>query len=212
MAVVTSTRPQTAIGAGQYVYIKSRVAWTGGAADGSGPQKLEPVHVREIWIPQTGSTGMIVESGRQEVLQGMSSNAHDTDLPSDPAVLLRKIYKDNAGQGNSADGEAFTVIGDLLRESLMAPEITAALYRAAAEIPGVVQVPDAVDAAGRHGGAVARVERGERTEWIFDKATGAFLGERSSLATATDGRPAGTLTGTTAVMQRAAVDRVGERP
>ncbi|MFJ1745457.1 hypothetical protein ACIOJD_04340 [Streptomyces sp. NPDC088116] len=69
-------------------------------------------------------------------------------------------------------------IGDLSFEGLMPPARSAALYRAAAKIPGVVVIPDAVDAAGRHGVAVARANEGERQELIFDKETKQFLGGR----------------------------------
>ena len=63
----------------------------------------------------------------------------------------------------------------------MTPELTSALYRAAAKIPGVMLVDDATDAAGRHGVAIARPDetRGARSEWIFDRKTFAYLGERT---------------------------------
>jgi len=45
----------------------------------------------------------------------------------------------------------------------------------------VVVVDDAVDALGRHGVAVARLDEtsGEREEWIFDKKSHVYLGERN---------------------------------
>lgn len=213
MALVAATKPPAVIGDDQFVYIRSRVAWTSQAADG--PRTLDPIRTREIWLPQAGTAaGWLQDRGMNMALDGTTSNAQLTDFPADPDRLLARIYADTRGQGNSADGQAFTTIGDLLRESLMPPEKVAALYRAAAKIPGVVLVPDAVDAAGRHGVAVARVELGERTEWIFDQDTSDYLGERSYLVEDTDGgrNKKGMLTATTAVLQRAVVDRVRQRP
>jgi hypothetical protein len=205
-----ATKPQTTIGADQFVYIKSRVAWT--SSDGNGPRVLDKVHDREIWISQTHSEGMFIERGETVGIEGVTPNAKTVDLPADPDKLLQKIYADTKGQGNSPDQQAFTTVGDLLRESLMPPAQTAALYRAAAKIPGVKLVNDSVDAIGRHGIAVARVEFGERTEWIFDRTTFDYLGERSYLVEDTSGGKAGMLTATTAVTERAVVDHMGDRP
>jgi hypothetical protein len=87
----------------------------------------------------------------------------------------------------------------------------AAIYRAAALIPGVVEVPDSVDASGRHGVAVARVDPtdGVRTEWIFDKKTLSYLGEREVQVTDTKEIKPGTVLGYTAVITRAVVDQAG---
>ena len=106
-------------------------------------------------------------------------------LTTDPDALLAKIYQETKGHGRSPDQEAFTTIGDLLGGSYPPAALTAALYKAAAKIPGVVTVDDAVDdavdAAGRHGVAVARLDEtsGQRTEWIFDQKALTFLGERT---------------------------------
>jgi hypothetical protein len=133
-------------------------------------------------------------------------------LPTDPDALLSKIYDLTQGRGDGSDAEAFTYIGDLLRESIAPPDVTAALYRAAAKIPGVIVVPDAVDAAGRHGFGVAHVSQGERSEWIFDSRTMQYLGEREYLVEDTPGGKAGMLTGTTAVITRGVVDKAGSLP
>lgn len=120
--------------------------------------------------------------------------------------------------GNSPDQEAFTTIGDLLGESYPPAGLYAALFRTAAKIPGVVVVNDAVDAVGRPGVAVARLDEtsGQREEWIFDKKTHVFLGERSVQvkgASGDDGliKP-GTVVFTSAVVNRAVVDGVRQTP
>ncbi|MEU1465551.1 hypothetical protein ABZ467_33825 [Streptomyces sp. NPDC005727] len=93
------------------------------------------------------------------------------------------------------------------------PQTTAFLYRVAARIPGTTVVPDAVDAAGRHGVAITLDGQAEdRQEWIFDKSTYAFLGFRDVTREDTAIGKAGSVLQTTAVLERAVVDRVGEEP
>ncbi|MFE5867384.1 CU044_5270 family protein [Streptomyces roseifaciens] len=163
-------------------------------------------------------------------------------LPTDPDALLKLIRDETHGQGrdqgssrtpdagsppssspasdpspssspsSDADQRAFAAIGDLLAETWAPPKVSAALYKAAAKIPGVTVVDAAHDAAGREGIAVARTAHGQQTQWVFDRSTYAFLGERTVLTEAGDAGPAGTVVGTSAVVTKAAVDRVGEIP
>ncbi|MEV5376141.1 CU044_5270 family protein [Streptomyces nondiastaticus] len=137
-------------------------------------------------------------------------------LPTDPVALLKLIRGETSGQGRSPgsdpDQRAFAVIGDLLAETWAPPQVSAALYKAAAKIPGVTVVPSAADATGREGIAVARTTHGRQTQWVFDRSTYAFLGERTVLTEAGEAGPAGTVVGTSAVLTKAAVDRAGEAP
>lgn len=76
-------------------------------------------------------------------------------------------------------------------------------------------VPDAVDADGRHGVAVARYDPynpGLRDELIFDRETLELIGIRSIATKATDSVEAGQVLGTTAVLERAVVDAKGRHP
>lgn len=151
----------------------------------------------------------------RETLTDITPNAALVDRAGNPDALLEKLYRerDERGRGNSRDGAAFTAIGDILRESLVPPQTTAALYQAAAKIPGVEVVRGVTDAAGQRGGvAVAYNERSRRKEWIFDEQTYEYLGERSFLVADTADGPAGTVLGTTAVLQRAVVSNLGQRP
>ncbi|MFI8829041.1 CU044_5270 family protein [Streptomyces sp. NPDC053431] len=133
-------------------------------------------------------------------------------LPTDPDTLLKKIYNETKGAGTGPDQEAFVTIGDLLIEQLAPPKVSAALYKAAGKIPGVTVVNDAVDATSRHGIAVARVHDGQRTEWIFDRRTLEFLGERSVMIKDTSWGKAGQVTATTAVLSRSVTDKPGQTP
>ncbi|MGI5153815.1 hypothetical protein [Microbispora sp. CA-102843] len=70
-------------------------------------------------------------------------------------------------------------VGTFVRESVFRPSLTAALFRIAAGVDGITMVPDAVDAAGRHGVGVTMKEDYTQTELIFDKSTYRYLGERT---------------------------------
>jgi hypothetical protein len=135
-----------------------------------------------------------------------------TTLPTNPDVLLAKIYLETFGAGANPQQEAFVTIGDLMRESIVPPDLAQALYRAAARIPGVMVVDDAVDALGRHGVAVAREHDGARSEWIFDRTTLEFMGEREVTTEASEFMAPGTVISTTAVVVRAIVDEAGQLP
>ncbi|MEZ0074811.1 hypothetical protein [Planotetraspora sp. GP83] len=97
----------------------------------------------------------------------------------------------------------------LLQETAVPPATRAGLYRATALIPGVRVVSDSRDALGRKGIAVAYDLDGERTEWVFDKASLAYLGMRDYLLTDSDRGEAGTVLSAGAVVTQKVVDEAG---
>ncbi|WPW29872.1 CU044_5270 family protein [Streptomyces atratus] len=223
--------------AGQYVYIESKTAnsYEKVVAGGSS-LAIDKLHRRQIWMSLDGTKGWLIDPAVNESPEGETLSLPDEQgnvpvatlngpsydylakLTTDPDKLLQKIYKETEGQGNSPDQEAFETIGDLLGESYPPARLYSALFKTAAKIPGVVVVEDAVDAAGRHGVAVARLDEtsGERVEWIFDKKTHVFLGERS-VQVREDGGDSGvikrgTVTNTSAIMKRAIVDDIKQTP
>ncbi|MFE7593263.1 CU044_5270 family protein [Kitasatospora sp. NPDC057512] len=241
IALAAAGSEQPAVRADQFVYIESRVAFAAQSA-GGGPVTMAPAHTRQVWLSADGSRpGLLREEGGPDTRLGEDgpvlhldrpgatarpdatgggggpsvgepTHAFVASLPTDPNALLRLIRDQTRGQGQDPDQRAFTAIGDLLAETWAPPQVGAALYRAAERIPGVTVVASAVDAAGREGVAVARTAYGRQTQWVFDRTTYAFLGERTILAEDGDAGPAGTVVGTSAVLARAAVDRVGELP
>jgi hypothetical protein len=101
------------------------------------------------------------------------------ELPRDPAVLLRHIYAVTKGHGPSRDGEALVWIADTLRSGIVPADLRAALYRAAAGIPGVELTDKQANLDGRSGVAIGRTESdGIRQELIIDPTTGLMIGER----------------------------------
>ncbi|GAA1159312.1 hypothetical protein GCM10009654_14340 [Streptomyces hebeiensis] len=221
---------------GQYIYIASKTADTYvKTVDDKSTLVSEKPYLRQTWMSADGTEGWLIDPTSErpegETLSGPDEQGnapkpginHPTydflaGLTTDPDELLTLIYKETKGQGNSPDQQAFSTIGDLLGESYPPAELYAALFKAAAKIPGVIMVDDAVDASGRHGVAVARVDSasGSREEWIFDKKTHAFLGERVVQvkgASGDDGliKP-GTVTFVSAIVTRAVVDDMKQPP
>jgi hypothetical protein len=220
IATAAARQPSPPVRNSKFWYIKSWVAYQ--ACNGAtGTCVLEKPHERQIWqsVSNLCVTGLLREDGQDTPLRFASNYLHCPyrggvndptyrflqSLPTDPHALLSLIERQMSGQLPRPE-EAFTTIGDLLREAIAPPQVSAALYRAAALIPGVTVVADATDAIGRHGVAVAMTFRGVRSEWIFSKQTLRYLGERDiNIAD-------GATTGKAAVLQRAFVNHAGQVP
>jgi hypothetical protein len=127
-------------------------------------------------------------------------------LPTSPNALLNYL---KAGKKYTNDDPA-TEIGDLIREAIIPPAVAAALYRVAALLPGAVVVPDATNAVGQHGVGISWAGTGAardyRTEWIFNKTSLQYIGERDYDA------KTGVVNGESAILQRAFVDKPGQLP
>ncbi|MFD7313936.1 CU044_5270 family protein [Streptomyces sp. NPDC059883] len=225
------------VGPGQFIYIESRTATTFvQTKDGKSSLASHPLNTRQSWMSADGTKGWLIDPAVNDDPKGETLSLPDeqgnprkadlngpsydylTKLTTNPDQLLAKIYKETAGQGNSPDQQAFSTIGDLLAESYPPAELYSALFKTAAKIPGVVVVNDAVDAAGRPGVAVARMDEtsGAREEWIFDKKTHAFLGERSVQVKERKEEGVvlkpGTVNYTSAIITRAVVDEMKQTP
>jgi hypothetical protein len=104
-------------------------------------------------------------------------------LPTDPEALLGVLYDQPwvKEQMRANHLTRDTAVWNLLRELVVAapPVQKAALFETAARIKGITYVKNAVDAAGRSGEAVGLDVRGlGNVQFIFDRTTHAFLGER----------------------------------
>jgi hypothetical protein len=225
IADAAARQPAAAVADSQYVYIRSQVAFTATSVYlGAGGKQIvktqmQRPHQRQIWysVSNLCRKGLLRENGRDTVLtSGGRCPDHGSlndptyrflqRLPASPRALLRMIYRVEKGHGPSPDAEAFTTIGDLLRESIAPPAVSAALYRAAALIPGVTALPRATDAAGRHGVAVSFTDQGLRQEWIFARSSLRMIGERDVAV------KSGATTGVSAILVRAFVDHPGQIP
>jgi hypothetical protein len=212
----------------EFMYIRSEVAFAS-YMNGSQTPTIAPLHERQIWLPVANicDYGVLIEMGSRTSLapspgSGPSStgcgkgNLNDPtyrllqSLPADPRTLLNLIYAQTNGEGQALgrDGEAFVTIGDLIRETIVPPPTAAALYRAAALIPGVTFIGRVTNAEGRPGIAIAWTDSQDRYEWIFDPATLQFVGERDY--DMSRGTPI--VIGNTAIVQSTFVSKAGQLP
>ncbi|MGY1495130.1 CU044_5270 family protein [Streptomyces sp. QTS52] len=116
-------------------------------------------------------------------------------LPTDPDALLKKIYDDTKDKDSINRGAALEMIGDMLADATLLPEVDAALYRAAARIPGVSVVEKAKDIAGRPGIGLSFKDGDRHDTWVFDEQSLNYLGSDE-----------------VALLGAGVVDRIGETP
>lgn len=102
-------------------------------------------------------------------------------LPTDPDAMYQIVEERSRNQGITLHQQMFDTVGSLLRETNAPPEIRAALFRAAAKIPGVELKQNVTDPKGRPGVALSLAyDPGGRvmlSELIFDTGTSALLAE-----------------------------------
>lgn len=106
-----------------------------------------------------------------------SHPAYRKNLPTATRAMRTWLYRNSHGD-NPPDVQAFRTIGDSLREVYVSPAAKAAMFRAAATVPGVTVAKGAVDFVGRKGIAVGQTWHGIREELIFDAKSYELLGER----------------------------------
>jgi hypothetical protein len=238
-ALAALNLPVEVPGPDRYVYVESVTAYANGEAhDGTIVWRLGGPKVRRIWLSVDGTNDGLLRERPQSDPGGWTETplagcrdghlnpvprqvgaggpcrpmpAYRGDLPTGTDAMVRYLYRNSHGE-NPPDQQAFVTVGDLIREAYLPPAALSALYSAAARIPGVSVQRDVVDAAGRHGIAVARAFNGIRHELIFDPATYEFLGEREVVTRDGDGLTAGQLFGSAAVLRVAIVARPGQLP
>ncbi|MET8982742.1 CU044_5270 family protein [Streptomyces sp. NPDC004539] len=232
-AALAAEHSELRVDGDQFTYVRSKSAY-GITSHACTPVTAGPLQTRELWKSVDGaSEGLLIstELGRLPI-EG-DSDPEPTDqnydnlrkLPTDPDKMLAWLYKHKEGEGRPDADLAFDLAVQLLIESVMPPKTSAALYRAMAKIPGVVLVNDSVDAVGRHGTAVGFVHSdahgASRQEMIFDPKTWKLLGERDVVLKDSRTNPgevcdgiikAGSVQATSAILERAIVDKPGQRP
>ena len=129
-------------------------------------------------------------------------------LPKDPAKLLDQVHEISADYYNGKNGDAFWNIGKVFAQNSVPPETAAAFLRAAATIPGLKVLPDSVDGRGRHGYAVTLNIPQGRLEWIFDKKSLTFTGQRKIQPKNPKYAKSGGIVATMTVVQQRIVDRI----
>ncbi|MGH3429698.1 MAG: CU044_5270 family protein, partial [Mycobacteriales bacterium] len=204
-AATTENLPVPQIRDGQFTFVESVGVESTGPGDSPDNKHKKYTYradsKRQVWLPvggiRPGHNGLLKQGGSSTVLSGTDGDTflsyRDLEkLPTDPDTLLTELRNDvdkkfdfpGGKFGPQADKEIFMHIESIISDTVTPPKVKAALYRATAKIPGVVEVNDAVDGLGRHGIGIAFDEGGERNLWIFDKKTATYLGA----ATVIEGR------------------------
>lgn len=145
--------------------------------------------------------------GRAEYLR--TDYAYLSRLPTEPAKMYQHLYT-GLTHGAQADADAWQRVGGMLSEAYMPAAQRAALFRAAAAIPGVTTAGKAIDAAGRTGVAAARVAPllGIREEYIFDRETYRYLGVRRVVTDADRAKaPVGSVLTSSALLKVSVADQ-----
>jgi hypothetical protein len=112
--------------------------------------------------------------------------------------MLAYLNKHRSRKPGDANALAKDILS-LMNEHYLRPQAQAALFEAAANMPGLRVVNNTTDAAGRPGIAVTWSYEGKSGGLIFDSNTYAFLGVWAGK-------------GSSAVLQVAIVNEVGQRP
>lgn len=238
IAAATTTHKLPEPRAGQYIYIKRKVSYLATEINASTDETktwVQPLHQREIWMSPDGKKGWLDEPGYQPAggitldEDGPNSKPSGQDLPgapllhntynwlkaqpADPDALLAYLYSIGIDERDRHQ-QAFEEIESIIGNQLVPSRTAAALYRAAAKIPGVVVVNASQDAVGRTGIALARLdeETGERTELVFDRKTFTYLGSRGVQTKQNGTIKPGTVVERTAVLERSVVNAQKERP
>ena len=238
IATAAASQPRLNVRNDQYMYIASEDRWSSTYVSGGGQRTVVgPLHKREIWLSVSNlcKPGLLIDPSpgpATKLNDGAGSSCPNRggwgdptyrflqSLPTDPRTLLNMIYAATKGAGQSPDQEAFTTIGDMLREAVAPPDISAALYRAAALIPGVRVVPHVTDILGRSGIGVQFARKVIQSPapgvpyretydpngpiWIFHPRSLLWMGEN-------DGSLHGKAMGEV-VLKRAIVDHLGQLP
>ncbi|REE98329.1 CU044_5270 family protein [Thermomonospora umbrina] len=244
-AEAAAARPDVRPRPDQFIYWESKGSRLELSADSVTRKftaKRGPMIGRNEWLSVSGKrAGLLRESGdrarwlcdQDPELRGYSDVVKDVNrpptgcegvpayrpnVPTDARRMRDWIYREAQG-GNSRDGAAFTKVGDMLRGNYLSPAMLAAMFRAAATIPGVTVTRDVVDLAGRKGIGIGRTERGMREELILDERTYELRGTRGVLTEDTamtrrsgfGGFKPGEVLSSWAILKVAIVDEVDQR-
>ncbi len=239
LAVVAAAQPAAVPGPGEYLYSASHSHSddTVAAADRVYCQ-FDFTEYRQNWIAADGEGLFVERDGAQHLAPGMPAACRSVlprsellptlsrnwaargclsispvplgRLPRDPAVLRARLLTGKVEGGPPGAAEAFTQVGDLLRETDAPPALRAALYRAAAGLAGVRSLGTVTDPLARRGVGLAIEGDGIRHELIFDPRTGALLAEEGVVTAHTRGEraPLGSLAYWSAYAPERVVDRL----
>ncbi len=101
-------------------------------------------------------------------------------LPLGPHKLRDRLLTGKVEGGPPGVAEAFGQVADLLRDTDAPPRVRAALFHAAAALPGIKSLGTVTDALGRKGLALELHVGSQISELVFNARTSALMDERST--------------------------------
>ncbi|MFJ2812320.1 CU044_5270 family protein [Streptomyces sp. NPDC087294] len=218
IALVAAERPAVTARDDQYIYTKSQGSAAELGVDFSTPEELaqhqgsftpKPYNgaVRqEQWDSVDGTNeglrkGVAVADPTKKMSMDMEGTGYLTfrqlqALPTDPDALLKKLSGDAGNVSASRRTEVVVEnLGALIDEATLLPDLSAAIYRATAKLPGVSVVDHVEDAAGREGVGLTFQGAPKGYAWVFDASSLSYLGTTDA-----------------ALMGVGVTDKVGEAP
>jgi hypothetical protein len=93
-------------------------------------------------------------------------------------LLARLKAEDNGEPGSDLHFYFDEVFSEVLRSAVAPADVRAALFTALAKVPGMRVIEGVTNLDGRSGVAIGYGKTGK--QMLFDKATGRYIGERSS--------------------------------
>ena len=199
IALAAADRPVVTARDDQYIYTKSQGSAAELGVDFSSAEELaqhkgtftpKPYNgaVRqEQWNSVDGKRdglrkGVAVADPSRKMTMDMKGTGYLTfhqlqALPTDPDALLKKFSGD-AGNVTAARRTEVVVenLGAVIDEATLLPDLSAAIYRAAAKLPGVSVVDHVKDAAGREGVGLTFKGAPKGYAWVFDSSSLVYLG------------------------------------
>jgi hypothetical protein len=191
-ALTASSQRYTPPRPDQWIYIKKRNLSPSALAQDKGQA---PDVTTEFWLRADGTQMAEFNPYHGKVEGWNQDNGYPAlaALPTDPEALLSLLRDQitappadsnqprvNGDDLGDVDVRLFNKIAGILDQNLLPPAVTAALWRAAALVPGVTQAPETLQIDGRTAIAVGRVQEGWRFEQLLvDPETYEYIGYRS---------------------------------
>jgi hypothetical protein len=183
--------------------LEYRQTWRGWDGSGlireqTGPPRFFTIEGQRRW---EAAGSQEIPSGLHQIvmapgcMEDRRSREHAAQLPTDQVALRAALAREWHGDRPPAE-EDFSAI----RRLLSTPEAPAALcrvlYQVVCELPGIVELGEVVDRAGRSGRGIETELGGYLCQLVFDPDTGRLLSEQETLTSPDfDYAPLGTITG-----------------
>ncbi|MEU6254441.1 CU044_5270 family protein [Streptomyces sp. NPDC047043] len=202
IALAAADRPAVTVRDDQYIYTKSQ-----GSAGELGVEFNDPAELAkrkgtfkveqykgavrsEQWDSVDGKRsglrkGVAVDDPAKKMTMAMYGSGYLTfrqleALPTDPDALLKRLYGDTRMGPARRLEIALENIGAIIDNATLLPDLSAALYRAMAKLPGAHVVDHVKDAAGREGVGLTFEGASAGSVWVFDPSSLVYLGTTRS--------------------------------